>query len=489
MGMLITVLWIGSLRRSIEGANFPYPFNQQIQAENLFNATAKTNIEELPLDRVKAIKRKLPLLSVYVLEDKICKQLLMGSRYSKMSQMSKYITTVDKSSDEHLDTSCDAIRQRAFYPTTPFSSAEKNFPIAFIRIVYKDFHLQELLFNLMYAPQNLYCYALDAKSTSLFHSQMRNLSRCFPNVLLTRQEYEVDSAGHNTSRSFLECLRAIRSLPDWKYAILLQNNDIPVKSNREMVQILNALNGSNDINVGYPNADRVPKGAPWTFRALALFNDDKQNDDRKLRIAKGSTSASLSYSFVEFVVDKLNLTILLDKFDRLSYGGDEMLFSSLNSEDSLGAPGGFTRQCINVYNNMITRYFIIIVTITYNGAPGGFTRQCINVYNNMITRYVVWKKSTKHCRSGHYRHDICIFGIADLPTMTTSGALFANKMLPEYDYTAIGCWAHALHNRTYSAAEIMPKKLSYYINRLPVRFHNERERWKSNLSAFDCSCY
>uniref|UniRef100_A0A1I7VQD0 Core-2/I-Branching enzyme n=1 Tax=Loa loa TaxID=7209 RepID=A0A1I7VQD0_LOALO len=427
MGMLITVLWIGSLRRSIEGANFPYPFNQQIQAENLFNATAKTNIEELPLDRVKAIKRK-------------------------------YITTVDKSSDEHLDTSCDAIRQRAFYPTTPFSSAEKNFPIAFIRIVYKDFHLQELLFNLMYAPQNLYCYALDAKSTSLFHSQMRNLSRCFPNVLLTRQEYEVDSAGHNTSRSFLECLRAIRSLPDWKYAILLQNNDIPVKSNREMVQILNALNGSNDINVGYPNADRVPKGAPWTFRALALFNDDKQNDDRKLRIAKGSTSASLSYSFVEFVVDKLNLTILLDKFDRLSYGGDEMLFSSLNSEDSLGAPGGFTRQCINVYNNM-------------------------------ITRYVVWKKSTKHCRSGHYRHDICIFGIADLPTMTTSGALFANKMLPEYDYTAIGCWAHALHNRTYSAAEIMPKKLSYYINRLPVRFHNERERWKSNLSAFDCSCY
>uniref|UniRef100_A0A1I8EU89 Core-2/I-Branching enzyme family protein n=1 Tax=Wuchereria bancrofti TaxID=6293 RepID=A0A1I8EU89_WUCBA len=414
--------------------------------------------ELLLLDIAEAVKRKPPLLSAYTLEDEICKQLLMSYKHSKMSQMNKYVVTVNRSSDKHWDTSCNAIRQRGFYPAVPLSSAEKNFPLAFIRIVYKDFHLQELLFNLMYAPQNFYCYALDAKSTSLFHSQMRNLSKCFSNVLLTEREYEVDSAGHNMSRSFLECLRVVRRLPGWKYAILLQNNDIPLKSNREMVQILSALNGSNDINIGYPNADRVPNGAPWTFRALTLFNDEKQNDDRKLRIAKGSTSASLSYAFVEFVVDKLNLTILLDKFDRLSYGVDEMLFPSLNSEDSLGAPGGFTRQCIDVYNNM-------------------------------ITRYVVWKKSMKHCRSGQYRHDICIFGIADLPTMVTSRALFANKMLPEYDYTAIGCWAHFLHNRTYSAAKIMPTKLNYYANRLPVRFHNERERWKLNLSAFNCSCF
>ncbi|VDK77297.1 unnamed protein product [Onchocerca ochengi] len=454
IAMLSIILWIASFRRSIGDVNILQPSNQQMK--NLFNASTKANVQELLLETFETVKQKPPLLSDYILKDEICRRLLMSYKYSEMLQMNKYVVTVNENSDEHLDTSCDAIRQRAFYPATSFSNDEENFPIAFVRIVYKDFHLQELLLNLMYAPQNLYCYALDAKSTSLFHAQMSNLSKCFPNVLLTQREYEVDSAGHNTSRSFLECLRIIRSLPGWKYAILLQNNDIPLKSNREMVQILSALNGSNDLNVGHPNADRVPSGAPWTFREITLFNDDKQNDDRKLRIAKGSTSASLSYAFVEFVVDKLNLTILLDKFDHLRYGGDEMLFSSLNSEDSLGAPGGFTRQCIDVYNNM-------------------------------ITRYVVWKKSTKPCRSGYYRHDICIFGIADLPTMSTSTTLFANKMLPEYDYTAIGCWAHALHNRTFSAIKIMPEKLSYYANRLPVRFHNERERWKFNLSAFDCS--
>ncbi|KAM3727599.1 Beta-1,3-galactosyl-O-glycosyl-glycoprotein beta-1,6-N-acetylglucosaminyltransferase [Dirofilaria immitis] len=405
IAMLSTILWITSFRRSIDDDNNIRQFsNEQIQMNDLFYTSTKANIEKLLLEIPEIAKRKPPLLSAYILKDEICKQLLKS--HDKDSRLSKYIITVNGNSDEHLDASCDAIRQRAFYPVLPFSNAEKNFPIAFIRIVYKDFHLQELLLNLMYAPQNFYCYALDAKSTPLFHEQMSNLSKCFSNVLLTQREYEVDSAGHNTSRSFLECLRVIRRLSSWKYAILLQNNDIPLKSNREMVQILNALNGSNDINIGYPNADRIPNDAPWTFRELNLFIDNKQNDGRKLRIAKGSTSSSLSYAFVEFIIDKLNLTILLDKFDRLSYGVDEMIFSSLNSEDALDAPGGFTRQCINVYNNM-------------------------------ITRHVVWKKSTKRCRSGYYRHDICVFGIADLPTMSTSVALFANKMLPEYDYTAI----------------------------------------------------
>lgn len=64
--------------------------------------------------------------------------------------------------------------------------------------------------------------------------------------------------------------------------------------------------------------------------------DISANDHRVLHIAKGSTSPSLSRAFVEFIVDKLNLTSLLDRLDRMRYGGDEMFFSSLHSEDALG---------------------------------------------------------------------------------------------------------------------------------------------------------
>ena len=48
-----------------------------------------------------------------------------------------------------------------------------------------------------YQPQNWYCYALDAKSNPNFHSKMRALAKCVPNVLLTQREFTMDSAGHN----------------------------------------------------------------------------------------------------------------------------------------------------------------------------------------------------------------------------------------------------------------------------------------------------
>ncbi|VDK27458.1 unnamed protein product, partial [Anisakis simplex] len=93
--------------------------------------------------------------------------------------------------DEKIDVSCEKVRSRGYYA----NASDNPFSIAYIRIVYKDYHLQELLFNLMYSPTNVFCYAIDKKATKVFHQQMQNLSECFSNVHLTATEYEVDSAG------------------------------------------------------------------------------------------------------------------------------------------------------------------------------------------------------------------------------------------------------------------------------------------------------
>jgi hypothetical protein len=37
-----------------------------------------------------------------------------------------------------------------------------------------------------YAPQNQYCYAIDEKADPLFHSRIRALSSCFPNVQVNK---------------------------------------------------------------------------------------------------------------------------------------------------------------------------------------------------------------------------------------------------------------------------------------------------------------
>jgi hypothetical protein len=57
---------------------------------------------------------------------------------------------------------------------------------------------------------------------------------------------------------------------------------------------------------------------------------------------------SLSRAFAVFVTETLNLTGYLNAIDG-AFAADEMFFSSLNSDDRLNAPGGFTRFCLDKF--------------------------------------------------------------------------------------------------------------------------------------------
>lgn len=129
-----------------------------------------------------------------------------------------------------------------------------------------------------YAPQNFYCYAIDAKAPDLFRKRIHAMASCFPNVFVAPQEFDVQSNGKNVSRSHLACLRELGGIDKkkedggirWKYAILLQvnpnenekkikrnyrkkkliflqNQDIPLRTNAEMVEMLTVYNGTNEV--------------------------------------------------------------------------------------------------------------------------------------------------------------------------------------------------------------------------------------------------
>jgi len=72
--------------------------------------------------------------------------------------------------------------------------------------------------------------------------------------------------------------------------------------------------------------------------------------------------ASLARPFVEFVVNKLDLTKMLEQLDNLSqklffnrkkklnlreYAGDEFFLQTLLASDDLKAPNAFTHKCID----------------------------------------------------------------------------------------------------------------------------------------------
>lgn len=47
----------------------------------------------------------------------------------------------------------------------------------------------------------------------------------------------------------------------------------------------------------------------------------------------------------EFMVDELDLTKFLAQLENGRYGIDEQLLATLQADDQIGAPGGFTLKC------------------------------------------------------------------------------------------------------------------------------------------------
>lgn len=173
-----------------------------------------------------------------------------------------------------LPMDCDSIKRRNYFPSKPASHEEANFPIARAKIIYKDYVMLEMELASSYAPQNYYCFAVDAKATPLFHARIHQLANCFPNVLITKHEFKVDSSGHNMGPSFFECLK-ILAVPNkpWKYVHLLQNHDTSLRTNLETVRILRWMNGSNDVEITNLPGGRINQKLDWSFEKLKLFQN------------------------------------------------------------------------------------------------------------------------------------------------------------------------------------------------------------------------
>uniref|UniRef100_A0A1I8AK92 Core-2/I-Branching enzyme n=1 Tax=Steinernema glaseri TaxID=37863 RepID=A0A1I8AK92_9BILA len=170
-------------------------------------------------------------------------------------------------------TDCKSIRARHHFASMPYSEEEAEYPIAIARVVFRDYYLLEQMLAVQFAPQNSYCYAMDAKSSPEFKKAMRDLAGCFENVHVLEQEFALDSMGHFMNIAHWECAKALHKNP-WEYFFMMQNHDIPIKTNLETVRIVKMLNGLNDIESGpFPGGGRVHKNSSFAFEDLELFKD------------------------------------------------------------------------------------------------------------------------------------------------------------------------------------------------------------------------
>ncbi|GMR52096.1 hypothetical protein PMAYCL1PPCAC_22291, partial [Pristionchus mayeri] len=144
----------------------------------------------------------------------------------------------------NLNMDCSAIRSRV----TSRQNPSYQFPISFAKIVHRDYEFIEEQLAVNYAEEHTFCFSIDKKAPFSFRRQISALSVCLPNVFLSDQEYESDSAGHFHSHALLDCMNVSRQ-HNWTTSCFCSNHDIIIKSNWELAEIFKALNGSNDAEM------------------------------------------------------------------------------------------------------------------------------------------------------------------------------------------------------------------------------------------------
>ncbi|CAD5205594.1 unnamed protein product [Bursaphelenchus okinawaensis] len=352
------------------------------------------------------------------------------------------------------------------YTAPPLNVPQKNRTYTFLRpfesfktIQTKvDYEYLESDLSTHYNPNNVYWYVMDLKADSVFKSRLRVLSSCFPNVIVPDTEFNMTSRGVNLNYAQYHCMEMMMDR-QWRYVVLLENHDVLTKTNGELVQIFRAYNGANDVgalNLNTLGADRrkFAEINDFSFKALGLFQNDTLNTaEQTLAIAKSITASALTFEAVRHIFNTLNTTKLMSIMNSDNYE-HESFTSSLNANEILNVPGGFTTECLDKKNI------------------------------DQMVRFTKW--GGHGCHSKRVRHGVCIFGMSDLrPRLMPLRQFTVNKMMPSIDFGAINCWHEHLFNRTHVQRNTTVDTV-FYSNIPYVRWHNQKMSNTLNRTTFAC---
>ena len=121
-----------------------------------------------------------------------CEQLFKGDKdvIEAATNTAKYLNqsgTSGLTEDFYLSQTknCPKFLQSRGYFTQSLSEEERNFPIAFSILAFKDIEMFEVLLRAMYRPEHTFCVHIDLKSPAKYYRAVEAIVRCFPNVFLT----------------------------------------------------------------------------------------------------------------------------------------------------------------------------------------------------------------------------------------------------------------------------------------------------------------
>ena len=148
----------------------------------------------------------------------------------------------------NLTSNCEKFIAKRGYVMSSLTQIETDFAIAFSVLMYKDVEQAERLLRAIYRPQNVYCIHVDNKTDNDIFKAMEGIANCFNNVFMARTRIDVRWGKYSVLEPDLICMEdLLQRNKKWKYFINLTGQEFPLRTNYEMVRILMAYNGANDI--------------------------------------------------------------------------------------------------------------------------------------------------------------------------------------------------------------------------------------------------
>lgn len=203
----------------------------------------------------------------------------------------------------------------------------------------------------------------------------------------------------------------------WKYWINLTGQEYPLKTNAELVKILTAFNGGNALE---GTVKRIPKSVwsrPYMIELQSLG----------VTPTKGAVHVLVTRAFCHFLLtDETSLKVLDIIRNNLTFPAPaEMFFSTINFNPQLGAPGSFI--------------------------GGRETHPDTFPFINRLKNWRVWPFKYP-CESRKWTHNLCIWGIKDLPFVTNVSRveLFLNKLHLNFEYLTLDCLEHWYWQRSFT---------------------------------------
>lgn len=323
---------------------------------------------------------------------------------------------------------CETYKNLRQYHRKAFTKEEMDFPIAYSMVVHKDAINVERLLHTIYSPANVYCIHYDLKSPPEFQTAMINLASCFPNVFIASKLEKVTYAHISRLQADLNCLSDLLAHPvQWKYVINLCGQDMPLKSNYELVSELKKLDGKNMLESSKPT-DLKKQRYIYHHQVMFVLNLDymkmpiktfieKSPPPSGIEIYSGSAYFVLCRAFIQYIFESPLVAEFLE-WNEDTFSPDEHFWATL---------------------------------VRMPGVPGEIPRTQGDVTDlDSKTRLVKWSYLEESlyppCTGTHVR-SVCIYGAGELRWLLTSSHWFGNKFDPKLDPVLIKCLIEKIDER------------------------------------------